>query len=65
MSTWLKQNPLPAYFIIAFAFSWIMYLSLVAFKHGWTDAPIPYSLHYLASFGPTLAALIVTTLTTG
>jgi membrane protease YdiL (CAAX protease family) len=65
MSTWLKQNPLVPYFIIAFTFSWTIYLSLVAVKHGWTSAPIPFSLHYLASFGPTLAALVVTALISG
>jgi hypothetical protein len=65
MSTWIKQNPLIPYFMIAFVFSWAIYLLLVAVKHGWTSAPIPFSLHYLASFGPTLAALIVTSLTTG
>jgi len=64
-SPWFKRHSLILYFIIAFAFSWTIYLSLVAVKHGWTDAPIPYSLHYLASFGPTLAALIVTALTAG
>ena len=64
-SPWFKRHSLILYFIIAFAFSWTIYLSLVAIKYGWTDAPIPYSLHYLASFGPTLAALIVTALTAG
>ena len=65
MSSWLKQNPLIAYFIITFAFSWTFYFSLLAVQFGWTDAEIPYSIHYLASFGPTIAALVVTALTTG
>jgi len=65
MSSWLKQNPLPAYFIITFAFSWTIYFSLVAVQHGWTDARIPYSIHYIASFGPTFAALTVTAVTAG
>ncbi len=65
MSNWIKQNPLIAYFIIAFAFSWTFYFSLLAVQYGWTDAEISYSIHYLASFGPTVATLVVTALTTG
>lgn len=65
MTKWFRQNPLLAYFIIAFIFSWTIYFSLVAMQHGWTDTQISYSIHYIASFGPTIAALIVTALTTG
>jgi len=65
MADWFKRNPLIAYFIITFAFSWTVYFTLIAAKYGWTDAQIPQSIHYLASFGPTVAALIVTAVTTG
>lgn len=65
MSNLVKRNPLIAYFVIAFAFSWTVYFTLIAIKYGWTNVQIPMSIHYLASFGPTLAALIVTALTTG
>ncbi len=65
MSALVKRNPLIAYFILAFAFSWTIYLLLVAVQQGWTDAQIPYAIHYLGSFGPAFAALIVTALTTG
>jgi hypothetical protein len=40
-------------------------IPLVAVRQGWTDAAIPYAIHYLTSFGPALAALVVTTLTAG
>ena len=65
MSNWIKQNPLIAYFIITFAFSWTIYFSLIAVQHGWTAAQISPFIHYIASLGPTLAALIVTAATTG
>ncbi len=65
MSNLVKRNPLVSYFVIAFVFSWSIYFMLIAIKRGWTDAPIPLSIHYLASLGPTFAALIVTTLATG
>jgi hypothetical protein len=65
MSSWFKNHALVAYFSLAIAFSWAVYIPLVAVRQGWTSAPIPYSIHYLAAFGPALAALIVTALTSG
>lgn len=65
LSSWLKRHTLALYFTLAFVFSWAIYLPLVAVRQGWTTAAIPYSIHYLASFGPALAAFIVTALTTG
>lgn len=61
----LKRNPLIPYFILAIVFSWSIYIPLVFVRQGWTDAQIPYSIHYFASFGPMLAAIIVTALTAG
>jgi len=65
MINFLKRNTLAAYFALAILFSWAIYIPLVAVRQGWTDVQIPYSIHYFASFGPTLAALIITALTTG
>jgi membrane protease YdiL (CAAX protease family) len=62
---WLKRNSLAIYFILAIALSWSIYIPLVAVRQGWTDVHIPYSIHYLASLGPALAAIIITALTTG
>jgi membrane protease YdiL (CAAX protease family) len=64
-SNWLKRHSLSLYFILAILLSWSIYIPLVAMRQGWTQAQIPYSLHYLASFGPALAAIIVTALTAG
>lgn len=61
----LGLHPLAAYYALTLAISWAVELPLVAVKQGWIDVPIPFSVHYLASFGPALAALIVTALIGG
>ena len=64
-SNWVKQNPLPAYFIITYAISWTIWSPIVASARGWVDWDVPYALYYFGSFGPLLSALIVTALTEG
>ena len=65
MIAYLKRHALVGYFILAFAFSWSIGLPLVAMRQGWIEAKIPYSIHYLISFGPMLAAIIMTAITNG
>jgi CAAX protease family protein len=65
MPAWIKKHPLVAYFVLAFAISWAFELPLVAVKQGWIQLPIPFALHYLAAFGPMLAALCVTAISQG
>lgn len=65
MSTYAKQHPLVAYFVLAYAITWALQIPLVAEKQGWVQASAPFSVHYLAAFGPMLAAIIVTGLTQG
>jgi uncharacterized protein len=54
-----------AYFLLAYALSWAIELPLAASAQGWLRPPVPPALHYLASFGPMLSALIVTAATEG
>jgi membrane protease YdiL (CAAX protease family) len=61
----LKRHPLVSYFILTMTFSWLIELPLVAVVQGWTDLPIPFAIHYLAAFGPMLAAIVVTWATAG
>src|SRR6185503_320318 len=61
----LKQHAIIAYFILAYAISWAVELPLAASAQGWLQTPVPEPLHYLASFGPMLSALIVTAATEG
>ena len=56
----LKRYPLVAYFILAYAVSWAFEIPLALSAQGVLKAPLPFWIHYLASFGPLAAALIVT-----
>ncbi len=60
---WLKRHPVLAYFILAYAFAWAVELPLVASAQGWLAFTVPPALHYLAAFGPLLAALALTAAT--
>lgn len=65
MLTFLKRSPLISYFALAILLSWSIYIPLVFVRQGWTDVQIPYATHYLASFGPMLAGILVTAGTAG
>jgi membrane protease YdiL (CAAX protease family) len=65
MVNFFKRHSLAAYFTLAIVFSWAIYIPLVFVRQGWTDVQIPYSMHYFASFGPMLAAIIMTAVTGG
>jgi membrane protease YdiL (CAAX protease family) len=60
-----RRRELVAYFALTFALSWAIEIPLALSAQGWTRSPVPFSLHYLASFGPLLAAVIVTLATRG
>lgn len=63
---WVKAHPLLAYFILAYAISWIIVLPLVVSAQGLIDVPVPFALlHYLNDYGPLSAAIIVTLITDG
>lgn len=63
--TWSYGKPLISFFILAFALSWIWMVPLALKSQGLIKVDIPYSIHYLAAFGPMLAALIVTWISDG
>lgn len=65
MLTILKRNPLISFLVLAIIFSWVIEIPLVCIRQGWTAANIPYSIHYLASSGPMLAAFLLTAVTSG
>jgi uncharacterized protein len=64
-SLWVKEHPIITYFVLAYAISWIIVAPLVASAQGLIDVPIPFSLHYLNDYGPLLAAIITTAITSG
>jgi membrane protease YdiL (CAAX protease family) len=59
------RKSLGGYFVLAFALSWIVEFALIASQEGWIDPPLPFSLHYLAAYGPALAAILMTGFTAG
>jgi membrane protease YdiL (CAAX protease family) len=61
----VKKYPLWAYFIVAYALSWMIEIPLALSAQGSIQTAIPKSLHYLAGYGPMLSAMIVTGLTEG
>jgi len=64
-STWIKRNSLVLYFVITYLTTWTIWAPIVAAAQGWVKWNVPFALYYLGSFGPMLAAIIVTALTEG
>jgi len=62
---WIKRNPLPVYFILAYALSWAIEVPIALSVQGVIAIQLPLPIHYFASFGPMLAAIIVAGLSDG
>jgi len=62
---WLRRRPLVAFFALAFLISWAIEIPLSLTIRGNWRSNMPFSLHYLAGYGPMLSAIIVTALTGG
>ncbi len=54
----IRKYPLTAFFTIAIAISWLLWLPRVAAQYGWIGPVSPY-WHFVGSLGPMLGALIV------
>ncbi len=65
VTTWMKRHSLATYFILAYAVTWMVQIPLALKAQRLIQAPIPFSIHYLAGYGPMLSAIIVTWLTGG
>jgi membrane protease YdiL (CAAX protease family) len=59
------RHSLLMFFVLAYALSWAVEIPLALRAQGLISARIPWSLHYLAAYGPMLAAIIVTGITSG
>lgn len=55
-----RNRALAAYFVLTFLISWGVEFLLIASENGWGGLSLPPSLHYLAAYGPLLAAIFVT-----
>lgn len=56
----IRRHALPAFFIFAYLFSWVIAVPLALQRAGVIDTRLPYALHYLTAYGPMLSALLVT-----
>lgn len=56
----VRGRSLAAYFGLTFLITWGIQLVLIASENGWAGISVPPTVHYLASHGPMVAALIVT-----
>ncbi|MEJ2599057.1 MAG: CPBP family intramembrane metalloprotease [Anaerolineales bacterium] len=65
ITNWTKKHPLLAFFVLAYALSWVVEIPLALKAQGVIWIGIPFSTHYLAAYGPMLSALTVTGLTGG
>lgn len=60
-----KRRPLLAFFVLAYSLSWSVEVPLALQAQGVLQTKIPFSLHFLAAYGPMTAALIVTAMSRG
>ncbi|HEX6268885.1 MAG TPA: CPBP family intramembrane glutamic endopeptidase [Anaerolineales bacterium] len=65
ISIWIKRHSLVLYFILTYAITWTIWSPIIASSQGWVSWNVPYALYYFGSFGPLIAALIVTARTEG
>ena len=65
MISWVKQHTLLVYFVLAYALSWSIEIPLALSAQGIVKTQFPYAIHYFASFGPFIAAFIVTAIADG
>jgi len=65
LRAWLRRNSLLAYTVLAYALSWAVEIPIALSVRGTIHRAVPLWIHYLASLGPSLAALIVSLLTEG
>lgn len=65
LSVWVARHALPLYFLLAYAFSWAIEIPVALSVQGVISTQVPPALYYFASFGPSLAALVVVIATEG
>jgi membrane protease YdiL (CAAX protease family) len=62
LTAWLTRHALLAYYVLAYACSWIVAVPLALQAQGVTATRLPWALHYATAFGPAVAAVVLTRL---
>jgi membrane protease YdiL (CAAX protease family) len=65
ISIWVKKHPLTNFFVLAYSLSWFVEIPLALQARKIIRDVFPLWFHYLAGYGPLLAALIMTGITRG
>lgn len=65
MKAWVKRHSVPAYFVLAYAFTWSVELPIALSVQGLIATKVPLWIHYFASFGPMISAMVLTGITEG
>jgi len=60
-----RRRELIAFFLLAHAFLWAVEIPIALSQRGLIAVRVPLAVHYIASFGPFLAALVVTLVAEG
>jgi membrane protease YdiL (CAAX protease family) len=61
----VRRHPLLAYFAVAFAVSWLLWLPRIATEQGWWSRDVPEWWHYAGAAGPVTAAIAVARIVDG
>ncbi len=56
---WITRHPLASYFFVAYTVSWSIAVPLALQAQGILHGRLPWSLHYLTTWGPAAAALLI------
>jgi membrane protease YdiL (CAAX protease family) len=59
------RRSLIVFFVLAYALSWAIEIPLALRARGLIELPIPFAMHYLAAYGPMLAAILASGLIDG
>jgi membrane protease YdiL (CAAX protease family) len=65
MKHWVENRSLILFFLLVYVISWGIEIPLALQAQGVTDSKLPFSMHYLAGYGPMIAAWIMTGLVEG
>lgn len=60
MSESARLHHIPLYILIAYLISWAIEIPLALKAQGLSSLDVPFSLHYLAAFGPCIAGFVAT-----